>query len=461
LKIEAFLESPRGGTVALHVRGYDNLDKQSLASRDRAGLNLSESESAELTKQVNATQDVARALEQVRTKEISLYEGVKETLRVTAPELASKVEEGEKLVGSLKDPQRLAELQQAFQQAADRARNDASVRAQNLRGKVDGLPEALLKSNEALSGNVLSLLANAKDLEDRWSDFGANQGVGEVTLIISLSVNLSIRLIEQIESIDANPVDIANDTNQIVKLEVAGFSDDVITDFYVYLNSPELVNAKTKVRAYQSDLVKAKELVTEIAKLLDTSNGHAERITPNNPEAFEVDIADLKNTSIDLRRVASQDGDMVLVRATLKEGDREPVEHEADFEITHFDWYAKLSPSVVLVRPDELASGDEGFRFAPALEWMHHYRPRPGDSSWYANFARPLQPAVGIHTIFLNFDNETGIGIGGTLSLWNDRLQFGIGYNLSADSSDEGQVYYFIGSDLIGLLQTVGVGGTP
>jgi len=72
---------------------------------------------------------------------------------------------------------------------------------------------------------------------------------------------------------------------------------------------------------------------------------------------------------------------------------------------------------------------------------------------------RPLQPGFGLHAIFLNFDNDPGICLGGTLSLWNDRLQFGLGYNLSASRADEGQVYYFVGSDLIGLLQTVGVGG--
>ena len=465
LKIEAFLDSTGGGTVALHVRGYDNLDKQSLASRDRAGLNLGESERVELAKQIKATEDVARALEQVRVKEISFYEGIKETLRTAAPELAAKVEEADKLADKLKDPERLMELRQAFQQAVDRARDDTSAHAKRLQGKVNNLAEPLRDSNAKLSRDVQSLLlivADAKALGDRWKELDPGQGVGEVTAIILASKSLADRLEQQANAISKELVLAGNDANELLKLKVAGFSDEVLNDFYGYLeDSSELGDAKQKVRAYQTDLIRAKELGKEVVYMLNAGKDHVERLGLKTPEAFDVDIADLQNTSIDLRRVASRDGDTVFVRATIKEPGRKPVESEADFEITHFGWHARLSPSVVLVRPEELASGNEEFRFAPALGWMHHYRPRPEDSTWYANLARPLQPAVGLHTTFLNFDNESGIGIGGTLSFWNDRLQVGIGYNLSAGSSDEGRVYYFIGSDLIGLLQTVGVGGTP
>jgi hypothetical protein len=71
---------------------------------------------------------------------------------------------------------------------------------------------------------------------------------------------------------------------------------------------------------------------------------------------------------------------------------------------------------------------------------------------------------VGIHTAFLNFDTGESseaiqIGLGATLALWENRLQFGAGYNLMADSNDDGRYYFFVGTDLIGLLQTVGLTG--
>ena len=49
------------------------------------------------------------------------------------------------------------------------------------------------------------------------------------------------------------------------------------------------------------------------------------------------------------------------------------------------------------------------------------------------------------------------IGLGLTGSLWKGRLQVGYGWNLMADSSDDGRMYHFVGTDLIGLLQSAGV----
>ena len=112
------------------------------------------------------------------------------------------------------------------------------------------------------------------------------------------------------------------------------------------------------------------------------------------------------------------------------------------------------------MRADDLGSGSESFQFAPVIAWMHHYRPRPAADGFMAGAARGLRPAVGLHTAFLPYDpdNDVAIGIGGTLSFWNDRLQFGAGYNLMSNGGEDGEIYYFIGSDLIGLLQTVGIG---
>jgi hypothetical protein len=93
---------------------------------------------------------------------------------------------------------------------------------------------------------------------------------------------------------------------------------------------------------------------------------------------------------------------------------------------------------------------------------MHHWFPRPENSSGTAAVFRAVDPALGIHSAFTNFRPDGGsdavqIGLGLTLSFWRNRLQFGAGYNLMAKTRSEGQIYYFVGSDLIGLLQTVGI----
>ena len=77
---------------------------------------------------------------------------------------------------------------------------------------------------------------------------------------------------------------------------------------------------------------------------------------------------------------------------------------------------------------------------------MNHYAPRPDDPGFWMGATRALEPALGIHAAFLNFDTGTSsdavqIGLGGTLSFWQDRLQFGLGYNLMSDSKDEFNQY--------------------
>jgi hypothetical protein len=93
---------------------------------------------------------------------------------------------------------------------------------------------------------------------------------------------------------------------------------------------------------------------------------------------------------------------------------------------------------------------------------MYHWAPRPESTATGAGLVRTLDPSIGIHSAFLNFNSPTSstsaqIGLGVTFALWKNRLQFGYGRNLMAKSDDEGRNYFFVGSDLIGLLQTIGI----
>ena len=154
-----------------------------------------------------------------------------------------------------------------------------------------------------------------------------------------------------------------------------------------------------------------------------------------------------------------QVGDTITVRATLLENKAEKDKTTVTFQVAQYGWYAELSPAVVLVKPSKLDGAYDGFRFAPTLSWINHYMPRPDDTSWYDYVLRGFQPGIGIHSAFTNFasNQSVQIGLGLTISLWTNRLQFGVGQNLMADSAHEGKYYYFIGSDLIGLLQSMGL----
>jgi hypothetical protein len=81
----------------------------------------------------------------------------------------------------------------------------------------------------------------------------------------------------------------------------------------------------------------------------------------------------------------------------------------------------------------------------------------PRDSLSYLLTYRP-RPEAGPHAIFLNFSpkEQRDFGFGLTVGLFDGIVQGGLGWNPFVSRADEGQVYYFFGSNLFGLLQEIG-----
>jgi len=461
LVLEAFLDAPGDELTALHLKGYDNLAEGRVATRNRTGLKLSEQEREDLSRQIKATEDIARTLDSVRAKEKSLQIGVRDTLVIVAPELAKQVEEAEMIAGRLRDPQRIANMKADLQRATEMAKSQTDNLSDDMRIRLDALPATLgtvLKEEAGGLEEVLLIIANASQVEQDWDRVREAHNLEAIPDLLGRMDDLNRSINKAFIKLPGWLRDAGDISELLLSGQVAGVQGDVSEAFVSWIESSAVTETMSGAQSYYADIQKGIGVINEVGRILKIGSVDVARIAPNVPEAFHVDIEQLQDTLLDLRRVPGEDGDTILVRARLYDPGREPIEATSSFEITHYDYFARLVPSVVLVRPDEIASGADGFRFAPALGWMHHYRPRPEADSWYANFARPLQVAAGMHAIFLNFDNESGIGLGGTISFWNDRLQFGAGWNLSAESSDEGRHYFFVGSDLIGLLQAVGIG---
>ena len=102
-----------------------------------------------------------------------------------------------------------------------------------------------------------------------------------------------------------------------------------------------------------------------------------------------------------------------------------------------------------------MSGSDDSGGFSTALNWMWSYGPRDDDADPY--LSRSLVWGIGLHAVFLNFgpDHDAEIGLGVTGSLWDQHLQLGAGYNAMADREEDGRFYYFLGSNLIPLLQAL------
>ena len=459
LRLQAFLDRPGKEKTPLHLKGYDKLAEGQLQVRDRQGLNLSDAEKKRLNDQIRATSELAQTLNQVRHNELSLKEGLLKTLPLMSEDLAKYIAEIDRLTKRLKDRERLDRIENGFKGFVSKAHATAADLTDETKAKIEKMPievRAELVKNSKPVVQVLEMLATLKDLQYRWSHVRNPEELGGLLMDTSEVASNVSRLIEK----SSWPHGTTVDAIDFVLQKVNELENEARVALRETIKGDEGKVFVSEFRGVYTDIQSGVQLVEEVLRLLSIGDVQPIFATPEVPEVFDVDIANLEDTHLDLKRVAGRPNDLITLAATLKEEGRAERTSEASFKLTRYGWYAKLSPSVVLVRPDQLEEASESFQFAPVVSWNHHYRPRPENAKWYAVATRGLQPAVGIHAAFLpyNADNNVGIGLGTTLSFWDDRLQFGAGYNLMAESSGDGRFYFFVGSDLIGLLQTIGIG---
>jgi len=464
LIMEAFLISPGKDAAAIHLDGYDTIKAESLERRDTLGLDLSPLERARLEAQVKATEDLARTLERLRRGEATLNETVDRVKGELTPELESlltdaqslsrrfnkaaltnKKAETEKLLADF-----LAVLKSSNQNLVEKQEAAARKEEEDLLSK--GLVEI-----EKVRTQVDALLNAARNLKSS-PEKGASGASDVVTLILGAR-----SLPAEFEKLRKDLPGIAKE----IEVRVSRFVDDAVKDLKenesAVLKSPEASKLRANLQQYVQDVQDAQAFVVRTGVVLGALG------QPSVPEmpattagVLEVPLDKIKDTFIDLEQTPRLVGDGITVRATLKDGDNVVDNSVARFRVERFGHYAELSPAVVLAKPRQIAGTDTGFRFAPTLSWLAHKGPRLEETDWWSNFVRMFDPSLGIHSAFLNFSSPTSdssaqIGLGVTLALWKNRLQFGYGYNLMAKSVDEGRYYFFIGSDLIGLLQAMGI----
>lgn len=464
LSLEAFLLSPGKEPVAIHMDGYDAIKQQELRRHDQFGLDLSPSEREKLNAHIAANQSVAATLEQLRTGEIALNEAVRRMAAEMSPEIAALAAQAERLAAEL-DPAELAARKKETDALVDAAldavkrRNATFTDAarKSLQGERDKLVNDLPREARDLVGALEAWLKEAKTLREQWAK------ASPTSTALARLITDTVAVGRKFEGASAKLPDIASALRERVDVFVRSLTSEAAAAERDFLKSPEVAALRENLETYVRDLEQGAKLITEVVLLLGRTQARELAEMPSTPPlAFSVPVGELKDTFIELEATPRLIGDSVVVKATLRDGTKTPETSEARFLVGRYGHYAELSPAVILVKPEQLAGGDDGFRFAPSLSWMHHWAPRPEERGATASFFRAMDPAIGIHSAFTNFnsptsDNSIQIGLGATLAFWRNRMQFGLGYNLMAKSKEEGRYYYFVGSDLIGMLQAVGL----
>lgn len=420
LRMWAAIEGSTGGPV--HVEHYDTLAEGAIQYRDRWGLRLSDKERERLDRAMDATRRFADAVERARRGEIGWREALREAVAALTPRLTEIVAEIDAL---LKSAASWKDRFDALLVEVARVAPEAAKAAVDELKKQDGLLAALTEIHAAIR--------KLRDDSKTQPLAALLTSVGAIT--------------KQLEKLGETPLD------QVLKEKLDAVAK-AVGDAWQASKARELADS------FVADLKRMQGIVESAVEIVQSLKPAPDPLPP--AESLAIPLDDAKDTFIDLRRTGAIPGDVLTLKWELHEGDRLVDTGRASFETQYFGHHASLEPSVILATPSRFESGDsDDFHFAPALSWMHRYTPEPDDAGLIRAVLGFLDPAIGPHATFLNFDTdkEVEIGLGGTFSLWGDVLQVGMGYNLMAESASEGGVYFFVGSSLIGLLQALGLEG--
>jgi hypothetical protein len=462
LRLEAQVQSRNEDALFIHMEGYDTLEQGRLEARDRWGLELSPTDRRHLDEQMKATQEVAKAAEALRKKEMTLREVLTSVGPFISGDLTGDLLEIQSLMNKYNSDgvrKKLEEIRGLCRKLLPKVEERVGSLSKELKGQFEATPtdfEDWIRSKHFNKINQLfAEIANVQELRQRW----LKPTFADQTALVLDSASAFRRLGALVHDTESY-IEIGKAFTNYMNSQSEAFGKAVGKAVEDVAQTEEFAALQRSLGDIQTDFQKVIRLAEDITKRLRVFGAPAEAKEVPSPNALDVPIEDIHDTFMDLRRTRLSPGDEITLRATLKEGDKEIDSTTASFKVEHLGWYANLSPSVVLAKPTELVGGEDDFRFAPALSWLHHYVPRPEEQQWYMEPLRVLDPAIGLHAIFLCFDSPGDdeaiqVGLGGTLSLWKERLQFGAGFNLMADSEDDGRYYFFVGTDLIGLLQTV------
>jgi hypothetical protein len=453
LRIEAFVipSDPQAKPQAVHVPGYDDLDVGEVQRIDPYGLALSEDERARLVELMSASKELAAALERIRTGQQSWQEAFLETRSALGQRFAELAQLASELEGD------------ALRTRADATRSALMAFVEAARPILPQLVEERApiwreRLNTALDASselaaLAELAADLSELARRWRSVEPP----EMEALLVDSANAASRIEEALSS-------------ETLSTALQSFTEQLevfLAEELGALSEEAQQQLRSAAQPLLTDLAGWKRLAQEVrsalealARFLGLGGSPPVDLDLASPASFSVPLDSAPDTSIDLLTARRRPGDRLRVRARLLAGDGADAEDaaeplEATFDLEQLGWHANYVPAVVYVTADRVAGADDSGGFSASLSWQWSYGARDDEDDPY--LSRMLGWSAGLHAALLAFapDNDPEVGLGVSLGLWQNRILLGAGYNLFADSDEDGRYYYTIGSSLIPLLQAL------
>lgn len=453
LRLEAYLEKPKGDPVAIHIDKYDTLDQREAKFKDPYVLD--KDDWSAFQQQYQDTVGLAHQAEAIRKGEGSLADKLKQTGIESLRNLVVLGEEAEPYFredwraegrGLIQD---LATAQSAVEKVLSK---DYSENLAKVTASLNATKKAA--ATVGTLNEVPPLLKEIRGLSSEWQRVNAdslmelaNKTTGTIKKTADIAGKVDKAQFAAFQAALASSTELLQ---ELPKQLPADIWSEIRTELERQDVSARLEGWLAKGRAFRK---LAERLQAELERLSIKPALTNLRV----PEAKEVSWADAPDATIDLQRTPRSIDDRLHVMATLRMGDADYLKSHAVFSVQKFGWHATLAPSVILAKPLRSASSfDRDFKFAPAVAWLHSYSPRDVERGPLASLARFSQGSVGLHASFIDFDaqKDVEIGLGGAVSVWHDRIVAGVGWNLMSGS----RAYFYIGSNLIPVLQALGFG---
>jgi hypothetical protein len=429
-----------------------------LQYREKITLLPNEAEYKTLKEQFARTQEIVESAEQVRSNETSLNSALLRAGKTSFPKI-------QQLYSDIKPL-----LDEDWAELFEQAKTSVEAFEKDMEGVGTNLHEQeradLATYKALLRGKILSQppiekvrqFANAAiSLRDEWKNV-SDKTVFDALEKTSRLASTGSELAKEFKTINLSDFIKADTLIKSMQEKIKGISKETWEKARESYKESGLENVTKKLNQH---LISVKIFVDDSAFLLEFANIRPSQTNlrpPKSPQLYDVPVFKAPDTHLELQRTTRVLNDRVNILATLK-GDQKD-ESAITLKIKEFGWHSSLTPSIILARAiNKTSSADENFKFAPAITWVNTYYPRKTESGIINAALRFFSLGVGLHAAFVdqdpNRDNE--IGLGGTVSFWQDRVVAGVGWDLMANSKS----YFYIGSNLIPILQALGFGESP
>jgi hypothetical protein len=437
--VQAYHDPTDGERQMLHVTNYDKLPVGDLQPIDRMGLKLTRSERQRLDREIAASRTAARAIDEIQEDGAAFLRRAGDKVKQLAKSLGEIVKALNDGPGWMEQLRGAIARLEAFTSEDQKVQDAARELANSLNQIVASFPAAeKIKSARQLTEQIAGSV-RADDL------------VGSLTRIGDLATLYNANLANLVTTWTEQAAKVRNAISQLRSNveadQLATLLPKELRDLLLQL-TVELPATMRFVDFAQQYLVSGRDR-RDLGELLAGAREHAIPRTLDN----------LPDGTVDLRRAGLDLDDHVGLNVRFQQQGGELLEEmQVETRAVLTGFHRRIGGKLIFARADTGPGDAQDWKPNVAAVASWHYRFRNVDDDKAKWFWNATDLAWGVHVASLDqADDSAEVGLGINVSLFDDLVTGGFGWNLSSD--DGAGEYFFVGIDLLDVLRSAGTLG--